>query len=383
MAKNESANITGRIALRDSNIEFLRIFCMVMIVAHHMFLHGEIFEQSGSNIANLLWGGILLPGGKIGYDCFVIITAWFCVGKDFKGNRLVKIALEVVFFNFLGMALAAFLNNGIAEPVNARNFLGCLFPISGNSHGFAVYYMIFLMIMPLLNAAAERMSKRNIQAIIILIFMMQIGAKVISVIIDYSTFVDLDNGMFTFIILYFAVVCIKRWPLKMVEKKSVLILVFITIWMFNAAINILERMYPNVGMFSLALSVIKRDVSPLNMIAGFCMFFFFKGLSIKHSSVINFMASHTFGILLLHDHNYFRYVIWKRVFFTENFYDAKLPILIVYTFAVVLTIFAAGIIIDTVREYLLEKPIIRTKTYTKVCRGLENCFKLQSKKGGG
>lgn len=372
---------TERISFRDSNIELLRILCMAMIVAHHLFAHGCIFEQSGSNMPNLLWGGVLLPGGKIGYDCFIIITAWFCTGKEFKGSRLMKIALEVVFYNLVGIILAEILNNGQIEPITMRNWLGCFFPVFGISHGFAVYYMIFLMILPLLNTVSERMSKRNIQAIIVLMFMMQIGAKVLSVIIDYSTFVDLDNGMFTFIILYFAVVYVKRWPVKIVEKRYILVLAFLVIWLFNAFANIFSLLYPEMSILKMALIVINHDVSPLNMIAGFCMFFFFKGLSIKHSSIINFTASHTFGILLLHDHNYFRYVIWERVFFVENFYDADLPILIAYTAAVVIAIFAVGIIVDTVREYLLEKPITKTKIYLKACSGLERCFKLQSAKG--
>ena len=379
MTEVKSANPNGRIASRDSNIELVRIISMAFIILSHLAGHGGIFNSS--NLANLLYGGVLLPGGKIGYDCFVIITAWFCIGKDFKGGRFLKIALEVIFYNLLGMLLAAILNNGVSEPVNIRNFLGCLFPIFGNSHGFAVYYMIFLLILPLLNTISEKISKRNIQAIIVLMFMMQLGAKVLSVIIDYSTFVDLDNGLFTFLILYFAVVYIKRWPIKIIEKRAALVIMFIIVWIICAVANILSAMYPDVGLFSLALYVINTDSSPLNMIAGFCLFFIFKGFKIKHNSIINFIASHTFGILLLHDHNYFRYVIWKRVFFTEKFYNTALPILMVYTAAVVLVIFMAGIIIDTIREYVLEKPIIRTKIYTKVCSSLESCFKLQSRKG--
>ena len=159
-------------------------------------------------------GGVFLPGGKIGYDCFIIITAWFCIGKKFKGNRLIKIALEVIFYNIVGMTLATILNNGLTDPITVRNWIGCFFPIFGISHGFAVYYMIFLMILPLLNTVSERMSKRNIQAIIVLAFLMQIWAKVFGSLIDFKPFVDLDNGLFTFIILYFSIVYIKNIRLK-------------------------------------------------------------------------------------------------------------------------------------------------------------------------
>ena len=57
MQNMSSKSVSNRIAARDSNIELLRIISMFMIVAHHLFLHGGIFENAGSNIANLLWGG--------------------------------------------------------------------------------------------------------------------------------------------------------------------------------------------------------------------------------------------------------------------------------------------------------------------------------------
>ena len=67
----------------------------------------------------------------------------------------------------------------------------------------------------------------------------------------------------------------------------------------------------------------------------------------------------------------------------ESFYDVKLPILMAYTLIVILAVFAAGIIIDAIREYVLEKPMQRAKIHIKVCSVLENCFKLQSSKGDG
>lgn len=275
------------------------------------------------------------------------------------------------------MALATILNNGQIEPITIRNWIGCLFPIFGISHGFAVYYMIFLMILPMLNIVSEKMNKRNIQVVIVLAFLMQIWAKVFSSLIDFSSFVDLDNGLFTFIILYFSIVYIKKYSPKILDHKIILLIALAFIWAFNAAINILSVKYPEFKLFSMAIKVLNDDVSPLNMISAFCLFFLFKGIKIKHSSFINFIASHTFGILLLHDHNYFRYIIWERVFNVENFYGANILILIEYTILVVLIIFAVGILADVIRQYVFEKPIIKSNCYSKISKALESCFKLQ------
>ena len=172
------------------------------------------------------------------------------------------------------------------------------------------------------------------------------------------------------------VIYLKRWNLKILNNKLVLTSIIVLIWAIISGLNVLTRIFPDIQLFSLVLTAVAGDVSPLNIIAGFCMFFIFKDTRIKHSNFINFIASHTFGILLLHDHNYFRYVIWKRVFFTEKFYNVNAGILICYTIAVVLVIFAAGIAVDTLREYALEKPIQKTKIYSKACGFMESCFKL-------
>ena len=359
-----------------SNIELLRIIAMAMIVMHHLFLHGNIFENSVDNMSNLLTGGVILPGGKIGYDCFVVISAWFIAEKSFSGNRYIKIALEVVFYNIIGMILAAWLNDGYIEAITLRNFIGCFLPVFGISHGFAVYYLIFLMIVPLLQKASKDLSQKNIISIVLLLFMMEIGSKAISAVLGTERFVDLEIGLSTFIIIYFMAIYFQRWNLKITNNKLALTAIIILIWATFSGLRILNWIFPDVKLFSLVRAAVEGDISPLNIIVGFCMFFIFKGIRIKHSNFINFIASHTFGILLLHDHNYFRYVIWKRVFSAEKFYNVNTGILICYTIAVVIVIFTVGIAVDTLREYTLEKPLQKTKIYSKACGFMESCFKL-------
>lgn len=367
-----------RLDTRDSSIELLRILSMLMIVAHHIVLHGGILDNSGGNIAKLICGGIFIPGGKIGFDCFIFISAWFMSSKAFSGNRYIKIALETIFYNILGMALAALINNGLIAPITWQNWIGCFLPLFGISHGFAIYYLIFLIILPFLQKATENMSKINIISIVILLFMMQLGSSIIAKLIDfdYKQFTDVTIGLTTFIIIYFLSVYLHKYPLKITDSKLIMSVVFILIWIIFATVNILSEKYPENNIFSLIYAVIGSEISPLNIIAGICIFFLFKNIRIKNIKAINFIASHTFGILLLHDHNYFRYIIWERVFGVSKVYPANALIQLAYTIIVALIVFAAGVLIDIIREYLLEKPLTKTKLYSKACDLLEKCFKF-------
>ena len=66
----------------------------------------------------------------------------------------------------------------------------------------------------------------------------------------------------------------------------------------------------------------------------------------------------------MHDHNYFRYIIWERIFGVSKVYPAGALIQLAYTIIVALIVFAAGVLIDIIREYLLEKPLTKTKLYS-------------------
>ena len=376
MQNNALEKPNNRISTRDSNIELLRIISMIAIVAHHLFYHGGIFQNTGNNIANLLWGGVIIPGGKIGYDCFVIITAWFLSGKQFKGRRFINIALEAIFFNIVGMGLATALNNGIIEPITPRNWIGCFFPISGITHGFAIYYLVFLLLLPLLNYVSEKMSKKNTQAILLLLFLIKIWSPVFRHIVDIANFTDLTDGLYTFVFIYFVIVYIKRWPFKFHIHRAIWVSVFALLWILVSASYILSVAYPEIGVFSLFCSFSAGDSSPVTMLIAFCLFFLFKDIKVKQNKFINFIASHTFGILLFHDHNYFRYIIWERVFSVKKSYEFGFGALVLYTVSVVIIIFLIGTVIDLIREYALEKNIQKTKIYSKICGTLENYFQL-------
>ena len=67
---------------RDSNIELFRIITMFFIVAHHYVVNSGLTLDDGPIAANPLSANsifLLLFGawGKIGINCFVMITGYF------------------------------------------------------------------------------------------------------------------------------------------------------------------------------------------------------------------------------------------------------------------------------------------------------------------
>ena len=84
---------------RKSNIECLRVLSMIMIVFYHFFVHGE-FEITSLS-ANAVIMEILSLGGRIGYDCFIIISGYFMIKSEFKINKLLRFIFQVTFYSIV------------------------------------------------------------------------------------------------------------------------------------------------------------------------------------------------------------------------------------------------------------------------------------------
>ena len=77
---------------RESNIELYRIIAMFLIVAHHYVVNSGLTAFGGPVYADplsikslflLIWGAF----GKIGINCFVLITGYFmCQSKISQRN---------------------------------------------------------------------------------------------------------------------------------------------------------------------------------------------------------------------------------------------------------------------------------------------------------
>ena len=73
---------------RISNIEMLRIVCMVMIILFHYYLHGAFSKEMDVTASHVVMQ-LLSSGSKIGVDVFVVITGYFLgIADKMKSVRL-------------------------------------------------------------------------------------------------------------------------------------------------------------------------------------------------------------------------------------------------------------------------------------------------------
>lgn len=92
--------------VRSSNLELFRIITMLLIVAHHYVVNSGLVDVGGVVLSNYLSVKsifILIFGawGKIGINCFVMITGYFMCTAQINMRKYIRLVLEVYFYNIV------------------------------------------------------------------------------------------------------------------------------------------------------------------------------------------------------------------------------------------------------------------------------------------
>lgn len=144
---------------RDSNLELLRVLSMLMIVANHFAtksrLPWNVVADSSLGV-NLFFSQFLGSLGKLGADIFILISAWFMVGKPFRFQRLFKVWLTTVV---IGVTILAFLPL-FGKTVVADDWIKNLFPLTKNPYWFVTTYIPFIALIPFVLDGCQRLSQR-------------------------------------------------------------------------------------------------------------------------------------------------------------------------------------------------------------------------------
>ena len=89
---------------RQSNIELLRIFAMLIIIGHHFALYGGLGDCTEVYFVNRVWIQFLMISGKLGVSLFVLISGFFLIKMPkLRMEKLIKLWLQVFFLVGFGL----------------------------------------------------------------------------------------------------------------------------------------------------------------------------------------------------------------------------------------------------------------------------------------
>lgn len=159
---------------RDSNVELLRLVCMLFIVIHHFIVNAifkeccleeEMISLTVTNISAIFVNGFLY----IAVNCFVLISGYY--GIHLKCKSLLNLYLTCALYGLIAYLIHLYVDDA---HIGHSILYNSLFIFSHSKWWFVNAYVILLFLSPLLNTAIVNMNKRQLLFVILLLLVMQI-----------------------------------------------------------------------------------------------------------------------------------------------------------------------------------------------------------------
>ena len=316
---------------RQSNIELLRILCMLFVVMQHFWGHALYPElQSSNDTTSPAAAFITLGFLYIAVNTFVLISGYFRIKTTFY--KFVRFTFLVIFYNFISRAFLRIAYGGtIGKSLIISTLIHCY-----DSWWFIKCYVYLMLIAPILNKAIEQFSHKQFLQTILFV-------SIADIILGYLMQMDNGYSFIHFIFLYIIGAYISKEGAffdKLKRRHYLLIYILCAVlWGVVAYITSGKKVY---FMTNLSYN------NPLIVIASIAFFNLFRKTSITNNKIINKVASLAIASYLIQDG------IGKMLYpwFGETFYNDSVWINIATMIICSIVWFIGCSLIDLVRQFL-------------------------------
>jgi len=347
---------------RQSNFELLRIISMFLIIAHHYVLHSDLLNMG--IVPNKIVADFLVIGGKVGVNCFILISAYFLVDSEFKIKRLLKLILQTLFYSIIFLVLFSAFNIIDISQINKTAFI---FPIIFSTYWFVTAYIGLYVLSPFLSRIIHSFDKKILSKLII----------IMTLLLTSFSNIFMTNPFFSdliwFIYLYFiASYCKYYFADKKITTISHLIIAIIA----YISVYVLSISFSMLGTNIEILAPYYRYIISINtfpiLICSLALFLFFKNIRIKTSKFINLIASTSLGIYLIHDNIFVRNYLWHKIWKVNTYIEIPILQFIFKSIIAVLFTFIICLLIELMRMYFIEKNIFKLKFLDRYFNKIDN-----------
>ncbi|MCR5663519.1 MAG: acyltransferase [Oscillospiraceae bacterium] len=348
--RNASA---GSRSARQSNIELLRIFAMIAIIANHSVVHGHVLYPPDTISVNRLWFQLIQIPGFCGVDAFVLISGFFLVSaRSLKTTRIVKLWAQIFFYSVL--LYIVFVAAG-AVPFSLRTLIARLTPVTSCRWWFASTYFVLYLLSPFLNRLLNAFDKKQYLGFLAMLFLLWCVIPTLEGTLFQSFELFQNNHLAWFVFLYALGAFLRRFPAETGQSGARLIalsvLCMLAVFLTAVVLDVLGRRNPVFAQHALFLADLQTIPS---LISAVLLFLGFSRLDIGSRKAVNFLSSAMFGVYLIHDDTYVSPFLWERLFRSAAY--AESPLFIPRSLLVIAAVFAVCTLIELARIRLIEKP---------------------------
>ena len=315
---------------------------MILIVAHHYFVHSGIVLSSNTFSAKLLYLYIVGMWGKTCINCFVLITGYFMCVSSITLYKFLKLILEIYFYKIL--IFVVFWISGY-ESISLQSLIRLALPVTDVANNFIDCFILFWFAIPFLNVLLKNLNKREHGLLLVLSLSIYVILPLLPfnrVVINYVTW---------FIVLYFISSYIRLYDFHLFANKT---------WGWLTILFIVVSMLSVVLCMQLGIEpyrFVSDSNAILSVLVGIGSFMFFKDVYIPYNKFINTLGATTFGVLLIHDNSdVMRHWLWSDILWNVGWFANSTIIVIAHNIISVMLVYTLCTAIDWLRIMFLEQP---------------------------
>lgn len=349
---------------RQSNLELLRVICMVLIVAYHE-QRSFSFTPDAQGIFIKSVGG----WGLLGVYCFIAISAWFLQQQQFRFEKLYRIFCQTGFYMAVFMVfhlINVYMKGGnIWQELWKSTHYALLQPLWVYRYWFISVYILLYLLSPFLNKLISGMDDVLYKKLMI----------VLTVIPFFGFFYNGQGTLFDllyFIYVYLLVGLLRRMPGNVFEKYAGRgFFICVALFAFGYVTALFSD--PLYAFFCYAITNVHRH-AVIMVVAAMFLFYLFHNLKMKPRKGINRLATLMFGVYLFHENK-----VFNLSDLSSDFFDAVIPMHLSDTALFLLTVvflFVGGCLFEWVRKLIFDKPIYCLFKNDKLFAGIDKFFEI-------
>ncbi len=370
---------------RQSNFELLRIICMIMIVAYHFGCYSGITADN-STIFNWIIVNLLCIG-KVGVNCFVLISAWFLCGQtQFSWKKIVLFILQTTIYSaglYTAFVSLQFIRSGTCnfDPILfSESFL----PLIYTGWWFAKTYFPFLLLAPFLNKILYSIDRKTHEAMLAAAAVLWC---VIPAVFNFCTVFLVGKGydknmtgfsnLLLFVVLFFIAAYIKKYPCNFFDSRkfsAVAFASFTLLFILTVVVSVFAgTKWP--GLLKYANQFTRSEMHPVILGLSLSLFCLMKNMKPFSSKLVNILAAAMFGVYLIHEHYIIRIPLWQKVF-AKTLTLPDSPFFIWYALGVIILVFAICTVLSLIYNFTVD--ICLKKLLNSWAAGIESlCGKVK------
>ena len=290
---------------RNLGIELLRIVSMFLIIVLHCLGLGGAGKCAPEHTVqnSILW--FLTAACYGSANLYALTSGYVCIRATHRWERMIELWLQVFLYS-VGIFAVDRIFGGSGD-LSWRQIISLLLPVTSNRYWYFSAYFFLFAFLPFINPLLERLSKRQYQILLLLLFVFFcIGGWLSDTLAAYAFSTAGGYSPMWLMALYCTGAYLRRFeiPLGRSGKRKALacfvvctLLTWGSMHLINLATNLL------LGREVQKRLMFYSYLSPTVVLGAVALFLFFSQVEVRHGKkLLTTVSATTFGIYLIHVH---------------------------------------------------------------------------------